>query len=202
MMRALAAKPLSLTELDSLITGLNYPSLERRLAAMRLAGQVEKMPGRDGGTPYAVTEWLRRAVAPLSAAARWERLHLGEEATPIAHRDVETAFLLAMPLLRLSPDTTGSCRMAVELRNGNGHGLAGVMVTAEEGRIAQCISRLEGHPDAWATGPSQAWLAALIEGDVQRLELGGDCRLAIELIEGMHGTLFGVMDPASSEALR
>ena len=32
MMRALAARPLSLTELDSVISGVSYPSLERRSA--------------------------------------------------------------------------------------------------------------------------------------------------------------------------
>ena len=31
MIRALAARPLSLTELNGLISGLSYPSLERRL---------------------------------------------------------------------------------------------------------------------------------------------------------------------------
>ncbi len=40
MLRALAAGSLSLTELDRLIGALSYPSLERRLVAMRLAGLV------------------------------------------------------------------------------------------------------------------------------------------------------------------
>lgn len=191
MMRALAAGPLSLTELDSLIAAVSYPSLERRLAAMRLAGQVEKTPGRGKGTPYAVTEWLRRAVAPLCAAARWERRHLGQLAAPIGYRDVEAALLLAVPMLRLPGDVSGSCRLAVQLRNRDGHGLAGVMVSVEEGRITQCIARLEGRPDAWATGPAQAWLAGMIERDFKGLELGGDCRLATELVEGLHGVLFG-----------
>ncbi len=191
MMRALAAGPLTLTELDSLITGLSYPSLERRLAAMRLAGQVQKTPGRDGGVPYAVTEWLRRAVGPISAAVRWERQHLQELATPVAHRDVEAGFLLAMPLVRLSAEVEGSCRLAVELGSGEGDGLAGVTVGVEEGRVTRCIARLEGRSAAWAAGSAQAWLAAVIERDTKSLELGGDCHLAAALIEGLHGVLFG-----------
>jgi DNA-binding HxlR family transcriptional regulator len=191
MLRALAARPLSLTELDSLINNLSYPSLERRLAAMRLAGQVQKVPGRGRGTPYAVTGWLRRAVAPLAAAARWEHLHLREQAPAIAHRDVEAGFLLTAPLLRPPAGVAGSCRMAVELRNGGRSGLAGVMVSAEEGRVTQCIARLEGNADAWATGSAQAWLNAVIEGNARSLELGGDCDLAAELIAGLHGELFG-----------
>ena len=197
MMRALAAHPVSLAELDGLIPGLNYPTLKRRLAAMRLVGQVQKMPGRGGSTPYIATEWLRRAVAPLSAAVRWEYRHLGEHAAPIAHRDAEAAFLLAAPLLRLPADLTGSCRIAVALRNGSGHALAGVMLRAEEGSITECIPRLEGHPEAWATGPAEAWLAAMIDCDTRSLELGGDSRLATELIGALHGALFGAADPSS-----
>jgi DNA-binding HxlR family transcriptional regulator len=194
MMRALAARPLSLTELDSLITGLSYPSLERRLAAMRLAGQVEKMPGRGGGTPYVVTEWLRRAVAPLAAATRWERQHLREDAAPLGHRDVEAAFLLAMPMLRLPGEMSGSCRMAVELGNGDGHDRAGVTGEVEGGRITQCVARLETGPDAWASGPAQAWLGAVIDHDTIGLDLGGDSHLAGAVIEGLHGALFGARD--------
>ena len=47
MLRALAARPLSLTELSSVITGsLSYPALERRSRAMRAARQLELRPER------------------------------------------------------------------------------------------------------------------------------------------------------------
>ena len=48
MMRALAARPMSLTELDSGITELSYPALERRLSSMRIAGLVEAQRERGG----------------------------------------------------------------------------------------------------------------------------------------------------------
>ena len=51
MMRALAARPLSLTELDSLISDLSYPALERRLSSMRIAGLVEAQPSQRGRRP-------------------------------------------------------------------------------------------------------------------------------------------------------
>jgi DNA-binding HxlR family transcriptional regulator len=73
MLRALAIRPLTLTALDSIVTNLNYPALERRLTALRLAGLVEPASGNGAGTPYALTRWLRRGVAPLAAASRWER---------------------------------------------------------------------------------------------------------------------------------
>jgi DNA-binding HxlR family transcriptional regulator len=70
---ALASRSLSLTELDRVIATLSYPALERRLMAMRLFGLVETVDGEGRSTPYAISDWLRGAIASLAAAARWER---------------------------------------------------------------------------------------------------------------------------------
>jgi hypothetical protein len=157
---------------------------------MRLAGQIERCPGGGRGTPYRATNWLRRAIAPLAAAARWERRHLPDETAPIAKIDVESAFLLTVPLLRISGEHSGVCRLAVESRNGNGgRRLAGVTVGVEDGRIASCVSRLEGDAGAWASGSAAAWLRAVIDEDSEQLELGGDRRLAMSLLDGLHGVL-------------
>lgn len=191
MIRALAARPLSLTELNGLISGLSYPSLERRLGAMRLAGQIERTPGRGRGTPYAVTDWLRRSIAPLGAAARWERLHAAASTTTVRRLDAEAAFLLAIPLLHLPQELSGSCRLAVEVGGTNGERLAGVLVGVEEGRIASCVASVQGHADAWASGSVAAWLNAVIEEDAAHLEMGGDCELARAFLTGLHGALLG-----------
>jgi DNA-binding HxlR family transcriptional regulator len=191
MMRALAARPLSLTELDDLISGISYPSLERRLAAMRLAGLLEAVPGRGRGTPYAVTEWSRRAVGPVTAAALWEQRHLGGEARSLTKQDVETAFLLAVPILRLSPDLSGVCRLSMEVQNGKGPTFAGVRVEIEQGRVISCGSRLEGYAAGWASGSAPAWLRAVIAHDTDSLEVGGDLQLARGFLDDLHGCCSG-----------
>jgi DNA-binding HxlR family transcriptional regulator len=200
LLRALAAKPLSVADLDSLIASLNYPSLERRIAAMRHAGQVEACPANGRETPYAVTTWLRRGVAPLLAAIRWERLHLAESSAPVGGIDVEAAFLLAMPLLRLDQELSGRCRLSVELPVGGEHRVAGVLAGLEEGSVASCTSRLDGTADAWASGSVGAWFRALIDHDGASLELGGDGRLARTLIAGLHRALFAPVAQAADEA--
>jgi DNA-binding HxlR family transcriptional regulator len=193
MVRALAARPLSLTELNGLISGLSYPSLERRLGAMRLAGQIERAPGRGRGTPYMVTDWLRHAIGPISAAARWEREHAAAETAPIRRLDAEAAFLLAIPLLRLSEELSGACRLAVEVGSTNGERLAGVVVQVQEGQIASCVANVQGRADGWASGSAPAWLRAVMEQETERLEVGGDCELARGLLDGLHNALFGVL---------
>src|ERR1044071_3228020 len=110
MLRALAARPLSLTELSSVISDHSYPALEGRLPAKRAARQVEPREGGErGGKPYGVTEWTRQAVAPIVAAGRCECKHLADATEPLTHIDVEAAFLLAVPLVDLDVTRSGLC---------------------------------------------------------------------------------------------
>lgn len=179
LVRALAARPLALTELDRLIPAVSYPALERRLTAMRQVGLLEPSPERDGRvTRYQATRWLRCAVAPLSAAMGWECQFIPEQAPPPGPLDAEAAFLLAVPLLTLPSEATGTCRMAVEFRRGTEHEFAGVMATVLEGSAHSCVTRLEGRSDAWVSGPALSWFRWLNEGDDKGIEIGGDIALA------------------------
>jgi DNA-binding HxlR family transcriptional regulator len=191
LLRALAAKPLTLTELNDIIGTLNYPALQRRLGAMRLAGQLETHRGNGRGSLNRVTDWLREGVAPIAAAARWERRHLPDETAAITAIDTEAAFLLAVPLLRLPAELSGSCRLAAELPSGGKWTMAGAMVEIENGQIASCTTRLEGTPEAWILGSPAAWLNAVIEDDRDHLELGGDGHLGRIILDGLHRVLFG-----------
>jgi DNA-binding HxlR family transcriptional regulator len=193
LVRAFAGRALSLTELDALISGLSYPSLERRLASMRVAGLVRSCPGQGRGTPYVVTPWLRLAVAPLAAAVRWERRHVPDETTPVSRLDVETGFLLSVPLVQLAGGQSGVCRLAVETSNGGGERrLAGVLVGIEEGNVAYCRARLEGEASAWASGSTAVWLSAVLERETGALEVGGDCDLAYEIVGRLNDILTAV----------
>jgi DNA-binding HxlR family transcriptional regulator len=191
MLRALAASPLSLTQLDGVIASLSYPALERRLAVLRLAGLIEASPIPAKGIPYAVTGWLRTGVAPLVAAARWERRHAAATAPPIGPLDAEAAFMLTVRMLRPPPGVGGSCRLAMEIPHRDGRRLAGVVLRVRDSGIESCSANLDGNFDAWALGPPAAWLNAMIEGDAPNLELGGDRAFVRALIDGLHQVLFG-----------
>jgi len=190
MLRALAARPFSLTELDNLITAFTYPALERRLSAMHLAGHVVALQQSNGrGRPYAVTEWLRQGVAPLLAASRCERRHLPGETAPLTRIDVEAILLLAMPLVALPPNAHGTCQLTVE--NGDPKWrAAGVAVEVEGGEIVACTSKLESSPATSSRGSATGWFDALVDGNADRLQAGGDRGLALAMVEGLHSALF------------
>ena len=197
MMRALAARPLSLTQLDRLISDFSYPALERRLASMRLAGLVMGQRARGGGTPYSVTDWARHGVAPLAAASHCERLHMERDSAPVARIDIEAAFLLATPLVGLPPDVAGSCQLEVEASPGVVPHPAGVQVTVEEGRVVSCVSRLQEKPGAYAAGTALRWFHAVKDGNVDELRFGGRGRVAEEVVGGLHSALSSA-SPVSS----
>lgn len=191
MLRALAARTLSLTELDNLINAVSYPSLERRLGAMRLAGQIKPLSkGSVGGTPYAVTGWLRQGMAPLVAAARYERRHIPEATAPLTRIDVETILLLAAPLLSLPPRVSGTCQLIADGGPGSSW-RAGVHLSFEGGKLAACSSQLRPDPGGSVCGSATEWLEALVEeGSESRLEVDGRSPIGLEAVAGLRRALF------------
>jgi DNA-binding HxlR family transcriptional regulator len=198
IVRVLAARPLALTELAKLITSISYPTLERRLTAMRRTGQLQARRDESGsrGTPYEVTPWLRQAVTPLVTAVAWEREWAAARTKPLSRIDIEALFLLVLPLLELPEGFSGRCRLAVEVRPGRQPEYAGATVTFKAGRPRHMVARLESDSDAWVVGTAGSWLGWLSgPGDLQP-ERGGDSALARALLEGLRRALL----PAEAKA--
>lgn len=190
MLRALAVRPFSLTELDNLISAYSYPALERRLAAMRLADFVTPMQSSNGATPYAVADWLRLAIAPLLAAIRSERSHMTNETAPLTRIDVETILLLALPLADLAPDAVGVSQLAVHGGDGLDWRSAGVRLSVDAGQIKSYTSKLEASAENWVRGSAADWFNALVGGDSRQLEVSGDHALTLDIVHGLHRALF------------
>ncbi|HET7417153.1 MAG TPA: helix-turn-helix domain-containing protein [Solirubrobacterales bacterium] len=185
IVRALAARPLSLTELNSLIPRISYPSLERRLTAMRECGLVEVQPDAGRLRPYKVTRWLRQGVGPVTAAMAWERTYAPAQTARVRRLDAESAFLLAIPLLDLPTGLNGRCRLAVEVHDGTSPLFAGALVTIERGTVTSCVASLEGQAEAWASGRPLSWLRLIDRPGDGELELGGDRVLARSVVEAL-----------------
>jgi DNA-binding HxlR family transcriptional regulator len=189
MLRALAVRPFSLTELDNLINAYSYPALERRLAAMRLAGFVTPVRS-NGATPYAITDWLRQAMAPVLAAIRCERRHLAETTAPLTRIDVETILLLIVPLIEPAPGATGVSQLSVHGGDDSDWRAAGVRLSIDAGQVLSCTSKLESGAESWIRGSAADWLEALVRGDSAELEVNGDRALTVGIVDRLHRGLF------------
>lgn len=191
VVRALAAAPHTLGDLDRLIGELSYPTLSRRLATMRAIGLAERCT-LQGSRVHRLTDWSRQAIAPLALAVRFERRHL-EEIAPVTRIEVESAFLLTLPIASFPDWLSGACTLAV----GTGDAtrahvrsrVAGVRVEVRNGRLAACSTRLETDPDTWALGTAESWLDAVIAGSDERLYFGGvEPGIPQAVVEGIRET--------------
>jgi DNA-binding transcriptional ArsR family regulator len=186
---ALAGQPLTLAELDRAVEALSYETVEEHVEAMERTGQVEALPD-NGEARYALTDWAREGIAPIVAAIRYERHYPEDDALPPDVLDVEAAFQLALPLLRLPADVSGSCRLGVQIPGGEPL-MAGATAQVAGGRVVSSSTLLEQEPENWATGSPIEWADAVVDPRAGQIKAGGDIRLANALIEALHETLFG-----------
>jgi DNA-binding HxlR family transcriptional regulator len=182
LVRALSAKSLSLIELSKLVPELGYPSVSRRLSSMCRTGLLRKGPKSGRVSPYCVTEWLRRAVVPLAAAAGWERRFAPEITAPVQRADVEAAFLLAVPLMRLDSAVSGSCRLVVDV--GRSSRPVGVQLAIEEDRVVSCSTKLSGEVDGYASGSPIEWLRRMAGGGTE-LSLNPESSIARAAVDAL-----------------
>jgi DNA-binding HxlR family transcriptional regulator len=188
----LARGPLTLGELHGAIDGLDRRSLQRQLAAMQGAGQIEVASGEGDGAVYALTDWGRVGIAPLIASARLERRNPMEGMAPIDALDVEAGFRLSLALVELPKQLSGTCSLGLNLDDEENASLTGVTARIEAGQMISCEAGLDEKADAWAAATAADWLDAVIEADPKRIRAGGDRWLTRALVDGLHRTLFGV----------
>lgn len=190
VLTTLAAEPLSLTELDKRIAAVSYPTLERCLDTMRLAEQLEVGERTPRGTPYAVTGWLRRGVGPLTLGARWEHRHQPEGVASIEPSDIDGALMLGGPLFELSGEVSGVCQLAVKIPDGKRQRRSLGFVEVQCGKIKFRAVYPQVKPDAWASGTTDTWFAAVIDADKSGLKMSGNRELAEAVFDGLHQALF------------
>jgi DNA-binding HxlR family transcriptional regulator len=192
IVHALAAAPASRPELEDRLD-LPRRLLREKLARMLATGLLIA-PGAaedDQNAAYAPTDCLRRGLAPLLAAARHEaRNPVDGKTIPPTPLDVEGAFRLALPLLRLREGTSGSCALAVALDPEVAAEPCGVTARFEEGRVAAIEPGLDPAADARAAGSALDWLDTVIDAPM-RVRREGDRALAAQILTGLRKTLFG-----------
>lgn len=193
VVQALAERPRSLADLSPQITAHSYPALKRRFARLRTATLVAPVDARARSPEYEATPLLRRAVAPLSLAARWERDHLAGAGSIDTH-DLGAALLLALPLAELPPGAFGSCELAATAHGSDEDAEpspATISLVVKEGKIASLSAGAVSVSETWALGPAEAWLDAMIDGQLAGLLLRAtNSDLAAAVIDGVHLSLF------------
>jgi hypothetical protein len=204
IVHVLAREPLSFAELESAarkvaIEETGSDELRRLVATMHESGQLATLPGPDGEPIYALTDWLRAGIAPLIASARLERSNPMEGMSPIDELDVEAGFRMALELVELPEELSGSCRLGFNLDEEETKPMTGVTAEIDQGRAVACRPGLDIKADAWAAASAFDWLDTVIEPDANKVRTGGDAWLSKALVEALHRTLFGIRVQAPEE---
>jgi DNA-binding HxlR family transcriptional regulator len=197
----LADSPRSLTDLDRLVDSVPYPSLERRLVALREIGLVKSAPAVGRGTPYEATDWLRRAAAPLLAAAAFEH---EPSADPLLRAsEMRAVLLLALPLVRLPLESHGTLVLAIypEFQSTGGSDArtpTGATLEIRAGRVVRCVTEIDETAPNWVLGTPGFWAEAALRGAIGRLRIGGGTpQLGTALVTGVYDSL-GALDELSA----
>ena len=195
MVRELAERSLTLTELSAKIAAHSYPSLSRRLSKLRTTNLVTPALSDAGGKGHEVSDWLRHGAAPLSVAGSWEHRHKLSEAGGASRGDLEAIFMLTLPLVELAPDVSGTCALTVLMPAQTGPWpegeVAGVSIGVAKGRVVSCVASTTFNPASWALGSPEAWHEALIDGRLGALRFRGAIPgLPEQIVERVHDSLF------------
>jgi len=190
---ALASGPQTLEELQETLGAVLDPeTVEERLEALVNSGQAEALHGTGRAPAYALTDWGCEAISLIVAAVRYELRYPEADVLAPDVFDVEAAFQMALPLIRVPAAARGTVRAGVRVPEEDGEELvAGSTVEVAEGRVASSSPLLDRSPETWATGAPLDWCETVIDPDEAALELGGDVALAQGLVEALHGRLFG-----------
>ena len=185
---AIAPGPLTLGELAEAVP---LDSQDVRIHADRMVRHgLAEAHKEAGAVRYRLTDWARAAIAPLLAVVLYERRHDDEFALPPDALDVETAFQMALPLVRLQPWMRGECRLGVQIPGGEPL-MAGATARIDRGVVVSASTLLEEEPQTWLTGDPLGWCETVIDPAAEKLHAGGDTELAEALLAALHERLFG-----------
>lgn len=189
IIHAIAPVPLTLEELDRAVAPLDRQGTRKCVERMVRSGFAEASIG-GGQVRYGLTDWGRAAIAPLLAVVLYERRHDEEFALPPDVFDAETAFQMALPLLRLPPWLRGNCRLGVEIP-GEEALMAGATARLDRGVVVSSSALREERSETFVTGDALGWCETVIDPTADKLHIGGDTELAEALLAALHERLFG-----------
>ena len=182
ILRWLAEANRSPTELERMVQDSGYLDLKRTLRGLKRSGLVEQLRSGERRHPYELTDWARRAAAPIGGMARWESDHVPELGSPLTSLDVETLLLLAARSLDPPSGRSGQCAFVVE-------GFGAVSIAIQAGVVTNCMPGFERGIANWAGGSVAGWRAAILGDTLAGIEVHGD----IELTNGLVLALCAVM---------
>jgi DNA-binding HxlR family transcriptional regulator len=192
MVEELSCNPRSPTELARGRHELSYHQVNRRAGLFTTAGLLCEQPGPGRRRCYALTEKTRRKMGLIAGIGRWRHHHvIAEDEEGMTRSEMVTALRTALPLVKV-PQHAGKCLKLDVLSADEAQGEEGDALWAEveeDGTLHSC-----GDPtpdvDGWGRGKIETWIPTILDGDSQRVLLGGDEKLVGDCLAKLHEVLW------------
>jgi DNA-binding HxlR family transcriptional regulator len=179
VLRWLAERPCSVTELDSLSPqDVTYHEVRKAREALSAAAMISPVASDERGRPYAASEWTRRAAGCIAAAIRWEGASLAG-ARPLTPAGAEGLLRMLLPLVEIQPSQNGVCELRIDRH-------ADLSVLVAEGRIIACDPVPSDPRVSQVSGDAEAWFRAVLDGRTDSLRMRGGIHLTAVLAGGLH----------------
>jgi DNA-binding HxlR family transcriptional regulator len=192
MVEELSCDPRSPTELARGPHGLSYHQVNRRAGLFNTAGLLCEWQGPGRRRCYALTEKTRKTMGLIVGVARWRHHHVvADDEEGLTVDGMATVLRTALPLVRV-PEHAGKCLKLCILGEDDAAGDEGEIVRAEveeDGTLHSCSGPLE-EEDAWGRGKVATWIPALLDGDPQKVLVGGDEQLVGDCLTKLHEVLW------------
>ncbi|HEX5984129.1 MAG TPA: winged helix-turn-helix transcriptional regulator [Solirubrobacterales bacterium] len=192
MIEELSCEARSPTDLSRGAHGLSYHQVNRRAGLFKASGLLSEWQRGGRRRCYGLTEKARRKMGLVIGIGRWRHHHVvGEGEAGMSAAEMATALRAAFPLVEL-PGHIGECLQLSVLAEGEEAGAEGEAVwleVAEDGAL-HSGDEPSGDPDGWARGKVAAWVPAVLDGDAQRLLVGGEEGFVTKALEGIYEVLW------------
>jgi DNA-binding HxlR family transcriptional regulator len=181
VLRWLAERPCSVTELDSLSPpDVTHHEVRTARESLSGVGMISPVASDERGQPYAANEWTRRAAGCIAAAIRWKKAFLAG-ARPPSPAEAEGLLRLLLPLVEIQPTLQdGVCTLRIDR-----HANLPVLVMGD-GRIVPCEPPPDHPRVSQVSGDAEAWFRAFLDGRTDSLRMRGGIHLTVALAGGLH----------------
>jgi DNA-binding HxlR family transcriptional regulator len=192
MVEELSCEARSPTELSRGPHGLSYHQVNRRAGLFKTSGLLSEREAVGRRRCYGLTEKTRRTIGLIVGIARWRHHHVAaDDEEGMTPAEMATSLRTALPLVKL-PRHRGKCLRLHVLTEDEAAGGEGECVYAEveeDGTVHSCAES-PADIDGWGRGKVEAWIPALLDGQMQKVLIGGDEKLVGDCLEGAFDVLW------------
>lgn len=192
MIEELSCEARSPTELSRGPHGLSYHQVNRRAGLFKASGLLSERVAAGRRRCYGLTDKTRRKMGLVVGIARWRHHHvIAEDEEGMSATEMATALRTVLPLVKV-PQHRGKSLQLNVLAEDEAAGAEGEAVHAEvkeDGTVHSCAEP-SAASDGWARGKVKTWIPTVLDGQTQKVLVGGEEEFVADCLGGIYDVLW------------